>query len=273
MNAIAWWRRVTVPVICLMTIAMAMPRVLARQTPSAKDLSAVIDMLRSPDPVVRTGVACSRKVFNASAAAAIPALIDMLDDDEPVAPEVCREDGRPWWSDDRRPITPGQEAARALVRIGPASFDPLVKTLAATGPTARRNAAWALGALDDQRAVSPLIASLKDPEHAVREQASWALGALDDARAVQPLIGALRDTSPAVRRQVAWALGAIDDAAAVDALVTALKDSDARVREQSAWALGAIGDARASNGLSAALADREPRVRRQAAWAIGAIAD
>ena len=270
MKPLAQWRSLIATVICLMAIAMS--SVHAQRTPSAKDLSAVIDMLRSPDPAVRTGVACSRDVFNASATAAIPALIDMLDDDEPVAPEVCREDGRPWWGDERRPITPGQEAARALARIGVASFDPVVRTLTAAGPTGRRNAAWVLGALDDQRAVQPLIASLKDAEPAVREQASWALGAIDDARAVQPLIAALRDTSPAVRRQSAWALGALDDATAVDALISALKDTDARVREQAAWALGAIGDTRASSGLSTALADSAARVRRQAAWAIGAIA-
>jgi len=268
MNPSPRQRRV-MAVICVMAIAVA--SIHARQTPTAKDLSAVIDMLRSPDPVVRTGVACARNVFNASAAAAIPALVEMLDDDEPVAPEVCREDGRQWWGDERRPITPGQEAARALVRIGIASFDPLVKVLAGAGSTARQNAAWALGALDDQRAVQPLMASLKDAEPAVREQAAWALGALDAARALQPLIGALRDASPRVRRQAAWALGAIDDAAAVDALVSALKDNDANVREQAAWALGAIGDARASRGLSSALADSNARVRRQAAWAIGAL--
>jgi hypothetical protein len=238
MNPIALRGNLMATVICVMAIAM--PGVHARQTPTANDLSAVIDMLRSPDPVVRTGVACSRHVFDASAAAAIPELVEMLDEDEPVAPEVCREDGRPWWGDDRRPITPGQEAARALVRIGIASFEPLSKALTGAGPTARRNAAWALGALDDQRAVPLLIASLKDAEMAVREQASWALGALDDARAVQPLIGTLRDPAPAVRRQSAWALGAIADAAAVDALVSALKDSDTRVRRQAAWAIGTI---------------------------------
>ena len=271
MNPTAQRRSVIATAICLMVIAM--PGLRALQTPTAKDLSAVIDMLRSPDPVVRTGVACSRDVFNASAVAAIPALVEMLDDDEPVAPEVCREDRRPWWGDDRHPITPGREAARALVRVGVASFEPLSKALTAAAPTARRNAAWALGALDDRRAVPLLVASLKDTDAAVREQASWALGALDDTRAVQPLMAALRDLSPAVRRQSAWALGAIDDAAAVDALVATLKDSDGRVREQAAWALGAIGDRRASSGLSTALADSEARVRRQAAWAIGAIAD
>jgi HEAT repeat protein len=238
MEPLAQQRSAIATLTCL--VAIALSTVHAEQTPTAKDLSAVIDSLRSPDPVVRTGVACSRNVFNASAVAAIPALVAMLDDDEPVAPEVCREDGRPWWGDERRPITPGQEAARALVHIGTASFDPLVTTLTAAGPAGRRNAAWALGALDDQRAVPSLIASLKDVEMAVREQASWALGALDDKRAVQPLIGTLRDTSPAVRRQSAWALGAIDDAAAVDALARALKDSDAGVRKQAAWAIGAI---------------------------------
>jgi HEAT repeat protein len=183
--------------------------------------------------------ACARRVFNASTNAAIPPLVNLLDDAEPVSPEVCREDGRRWWGEEH-PITPGQEAARALVRIGVASFDPLVKALGSTGVTARRNAAW-------------------------------ALGALDDSRAVQPLIEALRDSSTPVRRQAAWALGAIGDATGVDALVTALKDADAKVREQSAWALGAIGDGRASLGLSLALKDSESGVRRQAAWALGAI--
>jgi len=238
MNSSALRRHVIATVGCLIATATVLA---SQQAPSAKDLTTIIEMLRSPDPVVRASVACSRGVFNASAAPAIPALVELLDDDEPVTPEVCREDHRRWWGDER-PITPGQEAARALIRIGAASFDPLVKTLASTGPTARRNAAWALGTLDDQRAVPPLIASLRDADQTVREQTSWALGALDDSRAVQPLIGALRDASPAVRRQAAWALGAIDDLAAVDALVTALKDSDARVREQAAWAIGAIAD-------------------------------
>jgi len=268
----ASWRSVIAAAVCVVALLTTAPAAHAQQSPTAKDLSTVIEMLRSPDPVVRVGVACAKDVFNESATAAIPALIDLLNDAEPVAPEVCREDRRRWWGDEQ-PITGGQEAARALVRIGIASFDPLVKALGSSGETARRNAAWALGALDDQRAVTPLIGSLRDSNDSVREQASWALGALDDARAVQPLIGALRDRSPVVRRQAAWALGAIDDNAAVDALVAALKDTDSHVREQSAWALGAISDPRASAGLSRALKDLEPRVRRQAAWALGAIAD
>jgi len=126
---------------CLAVVSVGAPATRAQQQPpTAKDLSAVIEMLRSPDPVVRVSVACARDVFNSSATAAIPSLIDLLNDAEPVSPEVCREDHRRWWGDEH-PITPGQEAARALVRIGTASFDPLVKALGNGGVTARRNAA------------------------------------------------------------------------------------------------------------------------------------
>ena len=253
---------------CLTVFAFVTAEVSAgQQAPSAKDWSTVIEMLRSPDPVVRVSVACARDVFNASAAPAIPALVELLEDAEPVAPEVCREDHRPWWGDEQ-PITPGEAAARALVHIGSASFDPLIKTLASSTAVARRNAAWALGALDDQRAVTPLIGSLKDSEPNVREQASWALGAIDDARAVQPLVSALRDTSPRVRRQAAWALGAIDDANAVDGLVAALKDSDAGVRR--AGGVGAGRNRRWSCRSRARLRAERHRSARSAAGGLGA---
>jgi HEAT repeat protein len=43
----------------------------------------------------------------------------------------------------------------------------------------------------------------------VRKQAAWALGAIGDSRAVQGLMKALKDTDAGVRKQAAWALGAI----------------------------------------------------------------
>jgi HEAT repeat protein len=250
MTSIALWWRGLAAAGCLTVFAFVTPDVSAgqqapsaagQQRPSEKDLSTLIEMLHSPDPVVRVSVACTRNVFNASAAAAIPALVELLDDAEPVAPEVCREDHRRWWGDEQ-PITPGEAAARALVHIGTSSLDPLIKTLAGSGAVARRNAAWALGALDDQRAVTPLIGSLRDDEPNVREQAAWALGAIDDATAVDGLVAALTDTDAGVREQAAWALGAIGDSRAETGLSVALKDSDARVRRQAAWALGVIAD-------------------------------
>ena len=43
---------------------------------------------------------------------------------------------------------------------------------------------------------TPLIALLTDNEAGVRRQAAWALGALGDARALDPLLSALKDADP-----------------------------------------------------------------------------
>jgi HEAT repeat protein len=50
---------------------------------------------------------------------------------------------------------------------------------------------------------------LADDSPDVREQAAWALGAIGDSRAVPGLLVALKDNSVSVRRQAAWAIGAI----------------------------------------------------------------
>ena len=182
--------------------------------------------------------------------------------------------GRRSWRGTADDLTsPGEQAAAALVAIGTRAFQPVLGALHSAVWIARRNAAWALGAFDDQRAVAALIDTLKDREPGVREQAAWALGALDDAGAVQALISALKDPDPRVRRQAAWALGAIDDARASSALSAALTDQDDRTREQAAWALGAIDDSTAVPALLRALTDSGDRVRKQAAWALGAIDD
>jgi hypothetical protein len=99
---------------CL-AVAFVTADVSAGQAPSAKDLSTAIEMLRSPDPVVRVGVACARNVFNASAAPAIPVLVELLDDAEPVAPEVCREDHRRWWATSSQSLPARRTRA---VRVG-----------------------------------------------------------------------------------------------------------------------------------------------------------
>jgi HEAT repeat protein len=57
--------------------------------------------------------------------------------------------------------------------------------------------------------VDGLIGALGDAVAAVRKQAAWALGALGDSRAVQALMKTLKDSDAGVRKQAAWALGAI----------------------------------------------------------------
>jgi len=251
---------VAIGVVTLLTIAPLQSGV------QIKDL---VSELSAAEPSVRAKAACELAARGDAAADAIQPLVALLSDPSPVQEDVC---DRRWSRGGPEHLTsPGEEAAAALVSIGTRAYEPVLAALRAPAWVARRNAAWALGAFDDRRAVAPLVDALKDREPPVREQAAWALGAIDENSAVPALVAALKDGDARVRRQSAWALGAIDDARAVDALVHALSDTASGVRQQAAWALGAIGDSRALPGLLPSLKDTDAGVRKQAAWAIGAI--
>jgi HEAT repeat protein len=235
-----------------------------------RDATAAAAGLASADPAARTRAACELRELGSGAAPALPRLLAMLDDGSPVDAAVCAE--RTWrhgWSQDA--TSPGEQAASALVAIGTPAYEPLTKALAGPAWIARKNAAWALGALGNRSAIPLLSRTLRDAEPAVRGRGAWALGALDSSEAVPALVEALKDTDPEVREQVAWALGAIGDRRAVDGLIGALADSAAGVRKQAAWALGALSDKRAVTALMKCLKDPEAGVRKQAAWALGAI--
>lgn len=207
----------------------------ARQARTVKELAGD---LADGDPAVRTRAACDLREAGDRAIDAIQPLVALMTDGTRVDPDIC---GRERWNNRSEPTTPGEQAARALVSIGSRAFDPVLSTLRSNVWIARRNAAWALGAFDDSRAVQALVAALHDPEPTVREQVAWALGAIGDDGGVDGLIGALKDANPRVREQAAWALGAIGHAKATDALLPLLKDPDVGVRRQAAWAIGAIG--------------------------------
>ena len=201
------------------------------------DVRTLTGRLAAADPASRARAACELSKHGRDAAAALDALIELLGDGAPVPVSVCR---RHWGESDETVTTPGQLAASALVAIGSRTVPRLM--LAADSPAwlARRNAAWALGALDDIRAVPALTKLLSDAEPQVREQASWALGALSAESAVPALISAVRDADPRVRAQAAWALGAIGDPRALGAVLVALRDPDPMVRRQGAWATGVL---------------------------------
>jgi HEAT repeat protein len=206
--------------------------------PQSRSVKESIAALSADDPSVRAKAACELKREGDAGVGAIEPLLRLLADGAPVERSVCQER---WWHDAELLTTPGEQAAAALVSIGSPAFDALVKVLKQPQWIARRNAAWALGALDDSRAVKPLIGALADSEPDVRAQAAWALGALDDASALEKLTDTVKDADPRVRRQAAWALGVIGDSRATPVLIVALKDADAGVRRQAAWALGNIG--------------------------------
>ena len=237
----------------------------------ATDVGDLVTRLRSGDPRERVAAACELQQLGSAARTAIPALVDRLADGSPVDPMACGKDRYFWSKDTERELTPGEEAAAALVAIGTESLPPLITASRAPQWMARRNAVWALGALDDSRGAAPALAALADREPPVRRIAAWALGALQASDAVPALIAALKDSDPDVRSQVVWALGAIGDRRAVEPLIDVLKDSDEHVRSQAAWALGTISDSRAGDALAALLKDASPRVRKQAAWALGVL--
>jgi HEAT repeat protein len=238
---------------------------------AGEDVGDLVKRLRDADPRTRTIAACELQRLGSGARTAIAALVDRLPDASPVDPRICGED-RYYWSKEIEQLTsPGEEAAAALVAIGTESLPSLITAARAPQWVARRNAVWALGALDDDRGVKPVLTALADQEPPVRRVAAWALGALDADVAVPALVAALTDADAGVRSQVAWALGAIRDTRAVDGLLNALKDQDETVRMQAAWALGSIGDGRATAALASTLKDASPKVRRQAAWALGSL--
>ena len=205
-----------------------------------KDATAAAAGLGSADPAQRTQAACELRAFGSQASPFIPRLVAMLDDASPVDSAVCGE--RTWrFRGAQSSTSPGEQAASTLVAIGSPSQPVLLRALAGPAWVARKNAAWALGALDSSEAVPALIEALKDTDAGVREQVAWALGSIGDRRAVDGLVGALADSAPGVRKQAAWALGSIGDKRAVQGLMRALKDADAGVRKQAAWALGSIG--------------------------------
>jgi HEAT repeat protein len=247
------------------------PEVVLASYQRAADVGDLVTKLRSGDPRERVAAACQLQQLGSEARSAIPALVERLADGSPVDPMACGSDRFYWSKDTERELTAGEEAAAALVAIGTESLPPLVTASRAPQWVARRNAVWALGALDDGRAAAPVLMALADREPPVRRVAAWALGALQASDAVPALIAALKDSDAEVRGQVAWALGTIGDRRAVDGLIAALKDEAEHVRSQAAWALGALGDRRARDALAALLKDPSARVRKQAAWALGTI--
>ncbi|NIM99163.1 MAG: hypothetical protein GTO24_14115 [candidate division Zixibacteria bacterium] len=96
---------------------------------------------------------------------AIPFLIALLGDSGPV------ESGpTPFlWT------CAGIESARALVKLGVPSVEPLIHALEDKDAKVRQRGAWALGEIQGYRAIEPLIGALKDDDSMVRLEAAVAL--------------------------------------------------------------------------------------------------
>ena len=154
----------------------------------------------------------------------------------------------------------------------------LIKVLRSdTSASLRRIAAWGLGNLDHDRAVTDALAEAlrRDRDADVREMAAWALGEGSDGSAgVDALAAALRgDADVDVKRTAAWAIGEIGGSSSLDALAEAARGSDAELRMTAIWAIGQIEPKSAPREVVSALNDSSKRVRLLAAWALFQIGD
>jgi len=159
---------------------------------------------------------------------------------------------------------------------GATASDALVAGLRDSEAGVRANSAWALGRIENGRALGALMGLFRDPVEMVRAAAVVAVGHMDSTSAVAALTRVVRqDEAASVRRVAAWALGQLEAHEAVTALAGALaQDKDGGVREMAAWALGEIEDRSATSALvAAAKGDADDDVRETAVWALAEIGD
>ncbi len=115
------------------------------------DIARHIAVLKSGKPQQRAAAAYWLGQQRSAAAGAVAPLLDLLGD----ATEVDATQYRQRRLDK---MTLGEEVAAALVNIGYPSIEPLIRVLKTSPQSeARKNAAWALGALHDTGATSNQI--------------------------------------------------------------------------------------------------------------------
>jgi hypothetical protein len=115
----------------------------------ADPISRHIALLKNGSPQEKAAAAYWLGRQHAAAAVAVDPLVELLGDSSEINPTQYRD------SKVLQKLTLGEEAAAALVNIGHPSIEPLIRVLK-TSPfaEARKNAAWALGALHDSGATS-----------------------------------------------------------------------------------------------------------------------
>jgi HEAT repeat protein len=172
---------------------------------SPQAVTALINALRDTSSGVRSAAATSLGEIGQDSPQAVTALINALqDDDINVRTAAARSLGQARQNSD--------EAARALVnQLGnnnQAFISNVIDSLVRIGST------------------TELTTALQNPNASVRRNAAIALGQIEDSSSVPVLINALRDTDAGVRNAAATALGLTGEGSpqAVDALITAFQN-------------------------------------------------
>lgn len=121
------------------------------KTSRSREITRHISILKTGGPQQKAAAAYWLGQQHLAAAPAVNPLVELLGDSSPI------DAGRYRSSAVVEKLTLGEEAAAALVNIGHPSIDALIRVLK-TSPVAeaRKNAAWALGALHDTGATSQI---------------------------------------------------------------------------------------------------------------------
>jgi HEAT repeat protein len=116
-----------------------------------EEVTRHIAVLKSGNPQQKAEAAYWLGQQRSAAAVAVDPLVELLGDATEIDPAKYRQHRL-----DR--MTLGEEVAAALVNIGHPSIEPLIKVLKTSPQSeARKNAAWALGALHDTGATTSQI--------------------------------------------------------------------------------------------------------------------
>ena len=167
----------------------------------------------------------------------------------------------------------------ALVEIGDAEALPYIaRELKAMETGKRKDAAKALGKTADIRAVPYLVeALLKDDDAETRENAAWALGQIGSETAISSLEAAMSDKIEAVRLAAECAIVLIEKPGTeqphIKLLVTRLQSGDESQRVYAAQIFAMCKVDGSISYLIEALNDVSASVRGKAACALGIIGD
>jgi HEAT repeat protein len=164
------------------------------------------------------------------------------------------------------------EAATAIAGIKDQSIEAtFLKALEAQDLATRQNAAWALGRVGGEWAITPLIDALEDPIPEVRQRAAWALGQIKDTRAIRPLIRVFNDKDRSVAEGAAQAIANIGQPA-VEPLLNTLSAPSEQARRMAIVSLSRIG-VPAISSLIEALGDKEESTKKGALEALSMIGE
>lgn len=120
--------------------------------PTGEAISRHIALLKAGNPQQKAAAAYWLGQQRSAASDAVDPLVELLGDVTTVNPSRYRS------TRILQKLTIGEEAAAALVNIGHTAIDPLIRVLKnSPDPEARKNAAWALGALHDTGATTTEI--------------------------------------------------------------------------------------------------------------------